>query len=231
MKLTDELLARAAGCSLATAREWVEPVNAAVERFSLGASVNRLAMFLAQVAHESAGFQAMVENLNYSADGLANTWPSRYAEKGADGKYLKVQVGGQPRNKPNAKALALHRKPEAIANDAYASRMGNGPAVSGDGWKFRGRGLIQLTGRDLYVACGRGIGLDLALQPHLLERPQWAALSAGWYWSQRGLNRPADEGDVRACTRIINGGENGLNDRKARFERALKALSAAREAA
>ncbi|MCY1366727.1 hypothetical protein D9M69_536330 [compost metagenome] len=184
-------------------------------------------MFLAQVAHESDGFKAMVENLNYSADGLANTWPSRYAEKGADGQYVKVMVGGRPRNKPNAKAQALHRQPESIANDTYASRMGNGPVASGDGWRFRGRGLIQLTGRDLYTACGRGIGLDLAQQPHLLERPHWAALSAGWYWSQRGLNAPADAGNVLSATKIINGGENGLDDRRARFDRAKKALASA----
>lgn len=227
MKLTPELLAKAAGCPLPVAQAWAGPINEAVARFSLAANVDRLAMFLAQTGHESGGFSSLVENLNYSADGMANTWPSRFAEKGADGKYLKVTVGNRLRNKPNAKAESLHRKPEAIANNVYASRMGNGPIASGDGWAFRGRGLIQLTGRELYIGCGRGIGLELAMQPHLLERPQWAALSAAWYWSQRGLNAPADAGNVAQATKIINGGDIGLDDRRARFERARKVLDGA----
>lgn len=227
MKLTPELLAAAAGIDREAAQAWLEPINQAADRFALAANPSRLAMFLAQTAHESGGFARLVENLNYSADGLANTWPSRYAEKGADGDYMTVSVSGRLRKKPNAKALALHRKPEDIANASYCGRMGNGPVASGDGWAFRGRGLIQLTGRELYIACGRGIGLDLTFQPHMLERPRWAALSAGWYWSQRGLNAAADAGDVERATKIINGGHIGLADRRARYERALDALTKA----
>jgi putative chitinase len=221
MKLSADLLARAAGLSPAAAAVWVDPLNEAAKRFALAATRNRLAMFLAQVGHESAGFSRLAENLNYSAQGLAATWPSRFAEKDAAGRYVHLANG---RNKPNDKALAIARQPELIANQVYANRMGNGPAISGDGWKYRGRGLIQLTGRDLYNACGRAIGLDLTFQPHLLERQQWAALSAGWYWLERGLNPVADGGDVRCATRMINGGEHGLADRQQRFERANKAL-------
>lgn len=222
MKLSADLLARAAGLSPAAAAVWVDPLNDAAKRFALAATRNRLAMFLAQVGHESAGFSRLTENLNYSAQGLATTWPSRFAEKDASGRYVRLANG---RNKPNDKALAIARQPELIANQVYANRMGNGPAVSGEGWKYRGRGLIQLTGKDLHIACGRAIGLDLAFQPHLLERPQWAALSAGWYWADRGLNSVADTGDVRRVTRLVNGGEHGLADRQARFELACEALA------
>ena len=221
MRLPADLVAKAAGLSPAAAAAWAEPLGEAIARFSLAATRNRLAMFLAQVGHESAGFSRLVENLNYSAQGLATTWPSRFAEKDAAGRYVRLANG---RNKPNDKAMAIARQPELIANQVYANRMGNGPAVSGEGWKYRGRGLIQLTGKDLHIACGRAIGLDLAFQPHLLERPQWAALSAGWYWADRGLNPVADSGDVRRVTRLVNGGEHGLADRQQRFERAHKAL-------
>ena len=149
------------------------------------------------------------------------TWRSRYAEKDGAGNYVR---GADGKYKPNALALSLARNPEKIANNCYANRMGNGSSGSGDGWGFRGRGLIQLTGREQYVACGRGIGADLVAQPHLLEGPKHAALSAGWYWSQYGLNKPADKGDVGAATKIINGGDTGLADRAKRYDRALKAL-------
>ncbi len=221
MKLSAEVLARAVGMTTAAAQAWVDPLNAAVLRFSLAGTRNRLAMFLAQVGHESAGFARLVENLNYSAQGLATTWPNRFGEKNAAGRYIRLPNG---RNKPNAQAESIARQPERIANAVYSGRMGNGPVASGDGWKYRGRGLIQLTGKDLYIACGRAIGLDLAFQPHMLERPQWAALSAGWYWSERGLNALADAGDVRSVTRVVNGGEHGLEDRRQRFARAHLAL-------
>ncbi len=221
-RLCADVLAAAVGISAAAAAEWVAPINEAIRRFSLASTLNRLAMFLAQVGHESGGFSRLAENLNYSAQGLAAVWPNRFGEKDAAGRYIHLPSG---RRKPNAQAEAIARRPEQIANQVYANRMGNGPAASGDGWKYRGRGLIQLTGKDLYIACGRAIGLDLAFQPHLLERPQWAALSAGWYWSERGLSVPADAGDVVRVTRMVNGGEHGLADRQARFERARKALS------
>lgn len=223
MKLNSDILREAVDCSASVAQAWAEPISLAVDRFGLAASLERLAMFLAQIGHESGSFSALVENLNYGAAGLAATWRSRYAEKDAAGNYVRDADG---KYKPNALALSLARNPEKIANNCYANRMGNGSVSSGDGWAFRGRGLIQLTGKERYIACGRGIGSDLAAQPHLLEGPKHAALSAGWYWSQYGLNTPADKGDVKAVTKIINGGETGLADRVKRYERALKALKA-----
>src|SRR5690606_6779021 len=117
--------------------------------------------------------------LNYSAQGLAAIWPARF--RGADGK-------------PNARALALARKPEAIANAVYGGRLGNGPEASGDGWRYRGRGVIQTTGRANYRETGRALGVDLEGIPQLLEQPRYAALSAAWFWAEHGLNELADAG-------------------------------------
>lgn len=173
----------------------------------------RIAAFIAQIAHESARFGRLVENLNYSASGLALTWPSRFRTPGG---------------KPNALALRLHRNPEAIANNVYANRLGNGSENSGDGWKYRGRGLIQITGRSNHRECGAGLAglsVDLEVKPELLEYPIYAALSAGWYWHTRGLNAHADGGDIERISRIINGGTNGLQDRIELTARAMQVLT------
>lgn len=203
-------LVRATGCAFSTAARFVEPIRLTLERYEIN-TPKRIAGFLAQVAHESARFSRLVENLNYSADGLAKTWPNRF--RGPDGK-------------PNALALSLHRKPELIANHVYASRMGNGAPATGDGWKYRGRGLIQVTGKENYAACGKALGIDLLAAPESLESPLYAALSAGWYWHHRGLNAPADAGDMQRVTRIINGGTHGLQDRLAIYAEAQKVLAA-----
>ncbi len=188
---------------------FVPALNVAMERFDITSPV-RLAVFLAQVGHESSQLTRLVENLNYSARGLAATWPSRYS--GADGK-------------PNALALNLAWHPQAIANNAYASRNGNGDEVSGDGWRFRGRGLLQITGRSNYRAAGVGLGLPLEQEPELLEQPEFAALSAAWWWAAHGLNDLADRGEFVAITRRINGGLNGQAERLALWERAKRVLS------
>ncbi|HBP6274343.1 TPA: glycoside hydrolase family 19 protein [Pseudomonas aeruginosa] len=172
--------------------------------------VARQSAFLAQVGHESAQLTRLVENLNYSAQGLANTWPSRY--RGADGQ-------------PNALAQRLARNPRAIANNAYASRNGNGDGASGDGWQYRGRGLLQITGRSNYRAAGAGLGQPLEAEPELLEQPEFAALSAAWWWSTHGLNELADRGEFAAITRRINGGLIGQAERMALWERAKRVLS------
>ncbi|EZI22716.1 glycoside hydrolase family 19 protein, partial [Pseudomonas extremaustralis] len=109
------------------------------------------------------------------------------------------------------------------ANVVYADRMGN--AGPGDGWKYRGRGLIQVTGKTNYAACGEALGLDLINQPELLERPQYAAMSAAWFWSANGLNTLADAGDLTKITRRINGGLTGQADRQALYDKALKVLA------
>lgn len=162
----------------------------------------RKAAFLAQVGHESAHLTATVENLNYSASALQKTWPSRF---------------------PAALAAQVERKPEQIANIAYGLRMGNGPTASGDGWKYRGRGLIQITGWVNYQACGAA--LDLLNKPELLEQPIYAALSAAWFWQSKGLNALADAGDLARITQRINGGQNGAADRAELYARALDVLA------
>lgn len=154
----------------------------------------RKAHFLAQVAHESGALQYSQENLNYSAEALRRVF----------GKYFPtIEL---------AKAYA--HKPEKIANRVYANRMGNGNEASGDGWKFRGRGLIQLTGKENYQKFGADNGIDCVKNPDMLLQPEWAIASAGWFWKKRNLNAYADANDIVMVTKRINGGVNGLNDRQ-----------------
>lgn len=188
---------------------FVPALNRAMQRYWIDSPV-RQAAFLAQIGHESAQLTALVENLNYGAQGLANTWPKRY--RGADGK-------------PNALALYLARHPQAIANNTYAGRNGNGDEASGDGWLYRGRGLIMVTGRANYRAAGVGIGQPLEDHPELLEQAEWAATSAAWWWSSHGLNELADAGKFEQITRVINGGLNGQADRLTLWEKAKAVLA------
>lgn len=188
---------------------FVPALNRAMIRFGITSNV-RMAAFLAQVGHESAQLTALVENLNYSAQGLAATWPGRY--RGADGQ-------------PNALANQIARNPPLIANTTYAGRNGNGPVSSGDGWLYRGRGLIQITGRANYRAAGAGIGQPLEDQPQLLEQPDFAAMSAAWWWSANGLNDLADAGRFDDITRRINGGLNGQAERLALWAKAKAVLA------
>lgn len=196
--------------------KWLPAIQVVCEHYAID-TPQRIAGFLSQTAHESAGFTALTENLNYSAETMAVVWPNRFAEKGADGKPIKENG----KNKPNKFALALHRKPEMIANVVYSSRMGNGSIESGDGWKYRGRGLKQLTGKDNYTRCGNALNVDLVNEPDLLLQPQYAALSAGWFWTANKCSDFADKGDVEGLTKRINGGLIGLADRKSRYERIL----------
>ncbi|WP_338660197.1 glycoside hydrolase family 19 protein [Pseudomonas bubulae] len=201
---------------------FVPVLNTAMNRYQI-VGQKRIAAFIAQVGHESGEMTRQVENLNYSADGLANTWPNRYAEPDGKGGYLKVMVKDRLRNKPNALGLSLAGKPEQIANNVYAGRMGN--TAPGNGWKYRGRGLIQLTGKTNYQLCGEALGLDLLAQPELLEKPQQACMAAAWFWGSNGLNSLADTGDIETITRRINGGLSGLADRQALYALALKVLA------
>lgn len=166
----------------------------------------RIAHFIAQLAHESGAFKYTSENLNYSAKALMAVF----------GKYF-----------PTAElANNYERNPEKIANRVYANRMGNGNEESGDGWKYRGRGLIQLTGKDNYSQCSRDMNLDLINNPdQLANDANIAVLAAGWYWSVRKLNLYADSDDIISITKRINGGLNGIDDRKAYLERAKSALN------
>lgn len=181
-------------------------------------SPKRIAAFLSQIGHESAGLARLEENLNYSAQGLANTWPTRFAVRNMAGEYLRDAKG---RYVPTDRAKLFARKPEMIANSVYANRMGNGSEESGDGWAYRGRGLKHLTGKDNCRACGVAIGEDFLKEPDRLLLPVNAALSAGWFWSVNKLNALADAGDVLGLTKRINGGTIGLKERTALYDRAL----------
>ena len=211
----------AAGVKQATAEKWTAAVAAACQEFGID-TPQRIAGFLSQCAHESGGFERLQENLNYSAEGMAGIWPKRFAVMGPDGKPVKKDG----KNQPNKFALALHRKPEMIANVVYSSRMGNGPIESGEGWKYRGRGLKQLTGKSNHMECSQGLGVDLVENPDLLLEPTYAARSAAWFWQKNKCNTFADVGDIEGLTKRINGGLIGIADRKARYQAAERSLSA-----
>ena len=166
----------------------------------------RAAAFLAQAGHESAQFTALKENLNYSAEGLCKVWPKRFTSA--------------------AMAAPYNRNPEKIANLVYANRMGNGDEESGDGWKHCGRGYIQLTGKSNYEACGEALDKDLDEDPLWLTTPEGAARSAAWFWHKNGLNKYADADDIVTCTKHINGGTIGLEERTELWKDALEVFSA-----
>ena len=151
----------------------------------------RIAHFLGQLEHES-NLKPISENLNYSASGLIRVFRKYFTD---------------------LEAIQFQRKPERIANRVYANRMGNGNEASGDGWRYRGRGFIQLTGKSNYVALSRELQIDFVKNPDLLLQEPNALLSALWFWNRNNLNRLADKDDVRGVTRVINGGFNGLDDR------------------
>jgi putative chitinase len=211
----------AAGVKQATAEKWSRAVALACQEFGID-TPQRIAGFLSQCAHESGGFERLQENLNYSAEGMAGIWPKRFAVMGPDGKPVKKDG----KNQPNKFALALHRKPEMIANVVYSGRMGNGPIESGEGWKYRGRGLKQLTGKSNHIECSEGLGVNLVENPDLLLEPTYAARSAAWFWSKNKCNTFADVGDIEGLTKRINGGLIGIADRKARYQAAERSLSA-----
>lgn len=210
----------AAGIKREVAERWLVHVQNAMARFGIE-SERQVAAWLAQTAHESGGYTMLVENLNYRASVMAVCWPKRFAVLGPDGKPVKAKDG---KLTPNKFALALERKPEAIANVVYASRMGNGPTESGEGWKYRGRGLKQLTGKDNYTRCGQALGLDLVASPDLLLEPEGAALSAAWFWSVNKCGPLADADDFLGLTKKINGGTIGLEDRQRRYKAVLASL-------
>jgi putative chitinase len=182
---------------------WLESLTAAFQRFDIS-TPERQAAFIGQCAHESGNFKTLQENLNYSAKGLHATWPSRFASEEA--------------------AQPFHRNPEKIANKVYSGRMGN--TDEGDGWKYRGRGLIQLTGKDNYRLASDALGVDLVGNPDLVLSKEYAALTAAWYWNKRGLNKEADAKDFTGMTKKINGGTIGLADRVAHINSALNVLTA-----
>lgn len=193
MKITPELIKVGTGCTDATAKEWEEPIQAACDQFAIN-SANRVAAFLANVGVESGGLVYFAENLNYGKQALANEWPNRYA----------VDPHATPKV-PNALAIKLQHNPEAIANNVYANRLGNGDEASGDGWRNRGQGPIQVTGASNLAACGRAIGIDLTADPSRLQKPDAGALSAAWFFSSSGCNELSDTNSISLIVHKING--------------------------
>jgi len=186
---------------------FVEPLNATFAEYAIS-TLARQAAFLAQFAHETQGFTRLEENLMYtSPEQLRAVHPRDFDKLDDDDAWGYV------------------RQPERIANRVYAFQNGNGDEASGDGWRYRGRGLPHLTGRDNYAECGRDTGLPLLERPDMAAQLPHAARIGGWYWNSRHLNELADRGEHQGITRLINGGLNGLADRLAHLERAQAALA------
>ncbi len=194
---------------IADAGAWADALDDACRAYAI-TTRPRLAHFLATVLHESGDLTRVVENLNHSAEGLMRIWPHRFEAEDAR------RWGRTPDHPADERA---------IAERAYGGRMGNGPAGSGDGYLFRGRGLIQVTGRENYRTAGAALGVPLSALPRWMETREGAARSAAWWWNAHGCNALADDGDIVALRRRVNGGVLGLDDVRARFARVLAALA------
>jgi putative chitinase len=184
--------------------QWVEPLNETFARFDISTPF-RQAAFIGQAAHESGNFKMLVENLNYRAETLMKVWPKRFPTLEFAKQY--------------------ERDPKKIANSVYANRMGNRDEASGDGYRFRGRGLFQTTGHAGYYHAGQALGEDFVMQPDLVATPQYAALTAGFFWSTHKLNQYADSRDYKMMTKKINGAYIGLADREKHINHALAVLT------
>jgi putative chitinase len=183
--------------------EWVDALNQTFDRFGIF-SAHQQAMFIGQCGHECGNFRILEENLNYRAATLMKLWPKRFPTQEIANGYA--------------------GNPKKIANMVYSNRMGNRDESSGDGYRFRGRGCIQLTGSTNYFNAGKALGMDFWADPDLVATPTYAALTAGWFWSTHKLNDPANSWDFAKCTKIINGGLIGLDDRKSHAEAALAVI-------
>ena len=187
--------------SLGIDHKWLAPLEETFAKYDISTPV-RQACFIGQCAHESGNFKTLQENLNYSAEGLMKTWPSRFPTKDMADQYA--------------------RQPAKIAGKVYNGRLGN--TSEEEAAQYLGRGLIQLTGKENYANCGTALGVDFVGNPTLLIEPKYAALSAGWFWNKKGLNSLADSGDFETMTKRINGGLIGLEDRKTKIAKALSIL-------
>lgn len=186
--------------------KWVDPLNETFQRFEI-LTPRQQAAFIGQCGHECGNFRMLEENLNYRAETLMKLWPKRF---------------------PTLEfAKQFERNPKKIANTVYANRMGNRDEASGDGYRFRGRGCIQLTGSANYFHAGKALGVDFIMEPDLVATPQYAALTAGFFWSTQKLNPIAERGDNLALTKKINGGTIGLSDRILHTNQALALLTMA----
>ena len=184
--------------------QYAVPMHEVAEYYDMYVNMNRAAAFIAQTAHESGGFNFVKENLNYGAKGLMTTFK----------KYFPTEE----------LAKQYERQPEKIANRVYANRMSNGDEASGDGYRFCGRGLIQLTGRANYTKFANDLGISVEDTVKYLETPAGAVSSAGWFWDQNNLNQYCDSNDFVTLTKRINGGTIGLEDRQHHYQQALQLL-------
>ena len=184
--------------------EWADVLNETFDRFGI-ATKNQKAMFIGQLSHECGNFKVLSENLNYKAATLMKLWPKRFPTLEKANEY-----GGNPKK---------------IANMVYSSRMGNRDENSGDGYRFRGRGCIQLTGHANYFHASKALGVDFVMEPDLVSTPKFAALTGGWFWATHNCNAPADALDYTKVTKIINGGTIGLDDRIKHVQHALAVLA------
>jgi putative chitinase len=184
--------------------QWVDALNETFQRFGIVTPAQQ-ASFIGQCGHECGNFKVLEENLNYRAETLMKLWPKRFDA---------------------AKAQACQRNPRLIANIVYSSRMGNRDEASGDGYRFRGRGCIQLTGHANYYHAGMACGEDFVMNPDLVATPRYAAMTAGWFWNTHKLNQYADARDYVTMTKKINGGTIGLADRQKHIAHALEVLIA-----
>jgi putative chitinase len=187
--------------ALGIEHKWLGPLEETFAKYDIS-TPKRQACFIGQCSHESGNFKTLQENLNYSAEGLMKTWPSRFATKEIADQYA--------------------RQPAKIAGKVYNGRLGN--TSEEEASKFLGRGLIQLTGKENYEHCGSSLGVDLVGNPDWLLDPKYAALSAGWFWNKKGLNALADAKDYDTMTKRINGGLIGLDDRKVKIAKAISVL-------
>lgn len=195
---------------------WAPVLEPALREFEIDSKI-RIAAFFSQLLHESNGLTVVEENLNY-------TDPVRIVQVFRRFDLDRDRVA-DPEEVEFARGFV--RQPVRLANYAYAKKVGNGDAASGDGWRYRGRGPIQITGKANYTTCGIALGLDLVGQPDLLLEPVYGARAAGWFWASRKLNAPADLGDIITVTKLVNGGTHGLKERLEHFHRARGALAAA----
>ena len=185
--------------------QWVDALNETFARFDISTPA-RQASFIGQCGHECGNFKVLEENLNYRAETLMKLWKSRFPTIEIANEYA--------------------RNPKKIANKVYSSRMGNRDESSGDGYRFRGRGCIQLTGHANYFHAGNACGEDFVMNPDLVATPKYAAMTAGWFWNTHKLNQYADIRDYTMMTKKINGGTIGLNDRIKHINHALEVLTA-----
>jgi len=220
--ITASWLVRATGCTRAAALTYAPWLDEAAHRWAID-TPTRIAAWIAQLAYESQRFTRVEENLYYTtAARLIAVWPSRFRLPARESEDALDQFDDGRRN-----ARRYLRKPEKLANLVYANRMGNGPEESGDGFAFRGRGLIQLTGREMYTAYQLDTSYPVLSMPDLLLQPFGASDSAAWFWHKRGLNALADAGDWAGITKAVNGSVRTAPERERMTLAALSAGMAA----